>query len=57
MKAALKRGVETGALVQIKASYKLSPEAKKEAVKKPKAVKVAKAATAPKKKVRVMFSW
>lgn len=40
MKAALKRGVETGTLVQVKNSYKVSAEAKK-AAKKP-ASKVAK---------------
>ena len=41
MKAALKRGVDTGVLVQVKASYKLSPEAKKKAAaaSKPKAAK------------------
>lgn len=49
MKAALKRGVETGVLVQVKASYKLSPEAKKEKPSKPKAVKKAKETTAKKK--------
>ena len=55
MKAALKRGVETGVLVQVKASYKLS--AKKAAPPKPKAVTAAKKATvvrkaSTKKKVR-----
>jgi histone H1/5 len=49
MKAALKRGVETGTLVQLKNSYKVSAEAKKA----PKAKKpVAKAAKIVKKKVR-----
>jgi histone H1/5 len=54
MKAALKRGVETGVLVQVKASYKLSPEAKKPAPKKKAAPKKATAVkkAAPKKKVR-----
>lgn len=48
MKAALKRGIDTGVLVQLKNSYKVSAEAKKPAmVKKPKA----KAAAKPKKKV------
>lgn len=48
MKAALKRGVETGTLVMVKSSYKVSAEAKKPA-KKPAAAKVAKSAV---KKVR-----
>jgi hypothetical protein len=55
MKAALKRGVETGVLVQVKASYKLSPEAKKtKPATKPKAAAkktVSKAKTDGKKKV------
>jgi histone H1/5 len=56
MKAALKKGVETGTLVPVKASYKLSAESKKKAPKKKSAPKKkAKAApkkkTAPKKKV------
>ena len=34
MKAALKKGVETGVLIPVKASYKLSAEAKKSAAKK-----------------------
>jgi hypothetical protein len=46
LKAALKRGVETGTLVQVKNSYKLSAEAKKPV--KPK--KVAVAAKKPVKK-------
>ena len=48
MKAALKNGVKNGTLIQVKASYKLSPEAKKKsaAKKKPAAKKAA-----PKKKV------
>jgi hypothetical protein len=50
MKAALKRGVETGTLVMVKSSYKVSAEAKKAPAKKPAAKKVAKAAT---KKVRI----
>jgi hypothetical protein len=49
MKAALKRGVETGTLVMVKNSYKVSPEAKKETKKKMPASTVAKAKT---KKVR-----
>jgi hypothetical protein len=53
MKAALKRGVETGVLVQVKASYKLSAEAKKPAPKKKAVVKKTTAVkkSAPKKKV------
>jgi len=48
MKAALKKGVESGTLVQVKNSYKVSAEAKKKkAVKKAKPAKKA----APKKKV------
>ena len=35
MKAALKKGVETGVLIQVKASYKLSAEAQKSLAKKP----------------------
>ena len=42
MKAALKKGVEDGTLIQVKNSYKLSPEAKKAAPKK-KAAAAAKA--------------
>ena len=51
MKAALKRGVETGVLVQVKASYKLSAETKKQmaAAAKPKAAPKKKAAAAKKK--------
>jgi hypothetical protein len=45
MKAALKRGVETGTLVMIKSSYKVSSDAKKP-VKKAAAPKVAKAVVA-----------
>jgi histone H1/5 len=59
MKAALKRGVETGTLVQVKASYKISadakkkkPAAKKKAAPKKKATTTKKAA--PKKKVRIL---
>jgi histone H1/5 len=63
MKAALKRGVETGALVQVKASYKLSADAKKKkkepAAKKPAGTATKKKAStvkkaAPKKKVRTV---
>ena len=43
MRSALKKGVESGVLVQVKASYKLSAEAKKKTVSKVKA-------EAPKKK-------
>ena len=52
MKAALARGVSTGELVQVKASYKISPEAKKKAASKAKAAKkdVEKKKDAPKKK-------
>jgi hypothetical protein len=58
MKAALKKGVEDGVLVKVKASYKLSPEAKKDVKKKPKkagAAKkpAAKKTTVAKKKVSV----
>ena len=44
MKAALKRGVESGVLVQVKASYKVSAEGKKKktAAKKAKTGKTAK---------------
>jgi hypothetical protein len=50
LKDSLKRGVETGTLVQVKNSYKVSAEAKKP----PKVKKAAAAAkTAPKKKVRI----
>ena len=54
MSAALKKGVESGTLIKVKASYKLSPEAKKPAPKKKKVVKkkaAPKKKTAPKKKV------
>jgi hypothetical protein len=47
MKAALKKGVETGTLVPVKASYKLSADAKKAAPKAKAAPK--KKAAAPKK--------
>jgi hypothetical protein len=47
MKAALKKGVETGTLVPVKASYKLSADAKKAAPKTKAAPK--KKAAAPKK--------
>lgn len=53
MKAALKKGVADGTLVQVKASYKLSPEAKKASnPKKPAAKKAPVKKDAPKKKVR-----
>ena len=52
MKAALKRGVETGELVQVKASYKLSADAKKKMTTKRKPV-AKKAATTKKKKTAV----
>ena len=52
MKAALKRGVENGELIQVKSSYKISADAKKEVkTKKP----VTKAATVMKKKVSLLF--
>lgn len=65
MKAALKRGVETGVLVQVKASYKLSAEAKKKtaatakkaAPTKKKAAPAKKKTTAPKKKVCLAFTF
>ena len=49
MKAALKAGVEKGTLIQVKSSYKLSADAKKET--KPKKPVVKKVVAAPKKKV------
>jgi hypothetical protein len=52
LKAALKRGVETGTLVQVKNSYKLSAEAKKPVKAKKPAAAAKKAA--PKKKVRLV---
>jgi hypothetical protein len=57
LKAALKRGVETGVLVQVKASYKLSAEAKKPLPKKKAVPKKATAVKkiALKKKVRWML--
>ena len=48
MKAALKSGVEKGELIQVKMSYKLSADAKKELKKGP-----AKKKAAPKKKTTV----
>ena len=46
MKAALKRGVETGTLVMVKSSYKVSAEAKKPVkAKTPTAAKVKKPVT------------
>merc|ERR1712173_395107 len=53
IRKALKKGVESKALVQVKGSYKLAKEAKKPKVKKPKAKKAkkpkAKKAKTPKK--------
>ena len=49
------QGVEDGTLVQVKASYKLSPKAKEGAKKKKKpAAKKPKAAGDAKKKVRLV---
>merc|ERR1712051_1044415 len=42
IRKALKKGVESKALVQVKGSYKLAKEAKKPKVKKPKAKKAKK---------------
>ena len=57
MKAALAKGVKDGALVQVKASYKLSPEAKKPAPKASKPKKAVDKKDEPKKKkVRVIIS-
>ena len=54
MKAALKKGVESGVLIQVKASYKLSPEAKKPVKKRVVKKKAAPKKAAPaKKKVRL----
>ena len=50
MKAALKSGVEKGTLIQIKNSYKLSPEAKKPLKKAVPKKKAAPKKAAPKKK-------
>lgn len=54
MKAALARGVETGALIQVKASYKVSAEEKKAAASKAAKAKkeTAKKEEPKKKKVR-----
>merc|ERR1712083_224991 len=52
IRKALKKGVESKALVQVKGSYKLAKEAKKPAAKKPKSPKKAakpKKAKTPKK--------
>merc|ERR1719183_2938672 len=49
LRAALKKGVETGKLVQVKASYKLSAEEKKTTKKKPVAKIPATKKTAVKK--------
>ena len=61
MSAALKKGVESGTLIKVKASYKLSPEAKKPAPKKKKVVKKKaapkKKKTAPKKKVSAYITY
>ena len=57
MKAALAKGVASGALVQVKSSYKVSPEAKKAAPKAAKAKKdTEKKAEEKKKKVSAMIS-
>ena len=56
MKAALKRGVETGVLVQVKASYKLSAK-KPPAPKKPKAVTAAKKEATVVKKTSKKVRW
>jgi hypothetical protein len=46
MKAALKKGVDSGMLVMVKSSYKVSPEAKKPVkAKKPTVAKVKKPVT------------
>ena len=50
LRAALKKGVEDGTLIQNKASYKLSADAKKSVKKKKPAAKKA----APKKKVSAL---
>merc|ERR1719262_2028546 len=47
IRKALKKGVESKALVQVKGSYKLAKEAKKPKVKKPKAKKAKKKAKKP----------
>ena len=52
MKAALARGVETGVLIQVKASYKLSADAKKQMGKK----STAKSGEAKKKTVSLIVS-
>ena len=52
MKAALKKGVESGDLVMVKASYKLSPEAKKKLTAPPKKKAAPKKKKAVPKKVR-----
>ena len=59
MKAALKRGVDSGELVQVKASYKLAPGAKKKSTASSKAkptVKKASKATGESKKVCICLS-
>ena len=50
MSAALKKGVADGLLVQVKASYKLSPEGKTSMKPKKKKAAFKKKNTAPKKK-------
>merc|ERR1711974_127676 len=50
IRKALKKGVESKALVQVKGSYKLAKEAKKPKVKKPKAKKAKKPKAAKKAK-------
>lgn len=54
MKAALKKGVESGMLVLVKNSYKVSAEAKKPPKVKKAVVKTAKVAV---KKVSLNGSW
>merc|ERR1712076_265276 len=49
IRKALKKGVESKALVQVKGSYKLAKEAKKPKAKKPKAAKKAKSPKKAKK--------
>jgi hypothetical protein len=57
LKAALKKAVADGVLVQNKNSYKLSVEAKKAKPAAPKKVKETVKKTAPKKKVRVKANY
>jgi hypothetical protein len=53
MKAALKRGVDAGTLVQLKNSYKISSEAKKAPKEKKPATKTKSSSTTDKKVSRV----